>query len=353
MLWYNFDMNTRYYDGTKLLSMKDLDGNIPEIYISTSNRTGGKTTFFNRMVVNRVLKKRRKFMVLYRFKYELEDCSTAFFKDLQGLFFKDYEMTHRILGKGAYAELYLNDICCGYAAAMNSANFIKKRSHLFNDVSSITVDEFQAEDGVYAQDEVQKLISIHTSVARGNGEMVRYVPVYLIGNLVDILNPYYIQLGIYRKLDIKTNYLRGHGYVLEQNYNESAGEAQSSSGFNKAFMDSDYYTTLVGKNYLYGDDNFITNMHGRSKYICTLIYEGKHYGIREYESGIVYCNERPDMNCPEKISVLCKDHNEGYVYMRPSAVALFYLRRNFDNGNMRFQTRKCKEVILDAVAFMK
>ena len=41
-----------FYDGTKLLSLSDLNGNKPEIFISTSNRSAGKTTFFNRMLIN-------------------------------------------------------------------------------------------------------------------------------------------------------------------------------------------------------------------------------------------------------------------------------------------------------------
>ena len=42
---------TKFYDGTKLLSLKDINGNTPEIYISTSNRSAGKTTYFNRFFV--------------------------------------------------------------------------------------------------------------------------------------------------------------------------------------------------------------------------------------------------------------------------------------------------------------
>ena len=30
-----------YYDGTKLLSLTDINGNRPEIYMCTTNRTGG------------------------------------------------------------------------------------------------------------------------------------------------------------------------------------------------------------------------------------------------------------------------------------------------------------------------
>ena len=44
-----------YYDGTKLLSLKDIDGNIPEIYVCSGNNTAGKTTYFSRLLVNRFL----------------------------------------------------------------------------------------------------------------------------------------------------------------------------------------------------------------------------------------------------------------------------------------------------------
>ena len=41
----------------------------------------------------------------------------------------------------------------------------------------------------YCDNEVRKFISIHTSIARGGGKQVRYVPVYMIANPVTILNP--------------------------------------------------------------------------------------------------------------------------------------------------------------------
>ena len=50
-----------YYDGTKLLSIKDINGNTPSLYICTSNRSAGKTTYFNRLLVNRFLDKGEKF----------------------------------------------------------------------------------------------------------------------------------------------------------------------------------------------------------------------------------------------------------------------------------------------------
>ena len=75
-----------YYDGTKLLSLSDIDGNKPEVYMCTTNRTGGKTTYFSRMLVNRYLKNGTKFGLVYRYAYELDDCADKFFKDINTLF---------------------------------------------------------------------------------------------------------------------------------------------------------------------------------------------------------------------------------------------------------------------------
>lgn len=56
-----------YYDGTKLLSMLDINGKKPEIYMCTTNRTGGKTTYFSRLCVNRFMDKGEKFCLVYRY----------------------------------------------------------------------------------------------------------------------------------------------------------------------------------------------------------------------------------------------------------------------------------------------
>ena len=163
----------QYYDGTKLLSMQDMNGNKPEIYISTSNRSAGKTTYFNRLCVNRFLDKGEKFALLYRFNYELDDCADKFFKDISALFFPNMEMESKRRASGIYHELFLDSKSCGYAISLNSADQLKKYSHLFSDVCRILFDEFQSETNHYCTDELRKFQSIHTSIARGNHSQVR------------------------------------------------------------------------------------------------------------------------------------------------------------------------------------
>lgn len=341
-----------YYDGTKLLSMLDLDGLKPEIFLCTSNRTAGKTTYFSRLCVKKFLDKGEKFAILYRFNYELDECAEKFYKDISQLFFKGTTMTSKRRAKGIFHELFIDDVPCGYAISLNSADQLKKYSHLFSDVVRIMFDEFQSETNHYCSDEVKKLISIHTSIARGNGEQIRYVPVYMIGNPVSLLNPYYIELGIAERLKDDTKFLRGNGFILEQGYNESASKAQQESGFNKAFSKNKYVAYSSQSVYLNDNKAFIEKPKGDSRYLITLKYTGEEYGIREFaDEGVIYCDNRPDTSYKWKITVTTDDHEINYVMLKRNDLILTNLRYYFERGCFRFKDLKCKEVVLKALSY--
>lgn len=342
----------KYYDGTKLLSIKDLQGNTPEIFICTSNRSGGKTTYFSRYIVNKFLKKNEKFMLIYRYKYELDSISDKFFKDIQQLFFNDYTMTSKSCAKGIYHELYLNDTACGYAVALNSADQLKKVSHLFSDTARMFFDEFQSETNQYCSDEIRKFISLHTTVARGQSKMVRYVPVIMCSNPVSIINPYYTKLGISERLKSDTKFLRGNGFVLEQGFVKSASEAQSSSGFNSAF-DGDKYIEYAGQGvYLNDTKSFIEKMHGISTYIATIKFEGKEYSLKEfYSDGIIYCDTSVDSTFKNKLVVSTEDHEINYVMLKRNDVFISQLRYFFEKGCFRFKDIQCKRAVLAMISY--
>lgn len=352
-------METEYYDGTKLLSMKDLDGKTPEIFLCTTNRTGGKTTYFGRLEVNRFIKNQKKFGLIYRFDYQLDNVAEQFFKDIGSLFFIGWRMFSKRKAKGKYHELYLyknNDtetaVCCGYAISLNSADFVKNNSHLFSDIDSMLFDEFQSETNKYCEDEIKKFISIHTSVARGQGKQVRYVPVYMLSNQVSIINPYYVHLGICNRLTEKTNFLKGHGFVLENGFIESASKAQQESGFNRAFADEDYIAYSSQNVYLNDNQAFIEKPDGFSRYLATLKYKNNLYSLREYrEQGIIYCDSSADATFPFKISVTTDDHNINYVMLKSSENFILTLRYFFEKGCFRFKDLRCKEALMKCISY--
>lgn len=341
-----------YYDGTKLLSLKDINGKKPEVYMCTSNRSAGKTTYFNRLVVNRFIKRGEKFALLYRFNYELDGCDEKFFKDIKELFFPDYDMTAAKKMKGIYQELYLNEEPCGYAISINSADQLKRNSHLFSDIDNIIFDEFQSEQNHYCDKEVEKFISIHNSIARGHGKQSRYVPVYMISNPVTILNPYYVAMDISTRLQKDTHFLRGDGFVLEQGYNETASKALKTSAFNRAFGSSDYIAYSAEGVYLQDDLSFVDTPSGRGKYVATIRYAGVDYGVREYpELGIVFCDKSVDYQYPLKITVDTADHKLNYVMVSSNFILIQKLRYYFEHGCMRFKDLQAKEAILKALSF--
>ena len=343
---------SEYYDGTKLLSLLDINGNKPEIYMSTTNRSGGKTTYFNRFAVNKFLKGEGKFALLYRFNYELDDVADKFFKDIQGLFFNGMDFTSKSRSKGVYHDLFLNGQHCGYAIAINNADIIKKLSHLFSDVERIIFDEFQSETNHYCNDEVKKFISIHTSIARGQGKQVRYVPVYMISNPVTTLNPYYTSMNISGRLTDSTKFLKGDGFVLEQGYVESAGLAQKQSGFNRAFAGDKYVTYSSESVYLNDSKSFIERPTGKAKYICTIKYNGCEYGLKEYgDAGFIYCDDKPDTTFNIKITTTTDDHDINYVMLKRNDFIITNLRYLFERGCFRFKDLRCKEAVLSALSY--
>lgn len=355
------DSMSKYYDGTKLLSLSDINGEKPEIYMCTTNRTGGKTTYFSKLLVNRFRKYGEKFMLISRFSYEMSDIADKFFKDIQGLFFKDYIMTAKRKADGVYYELFLckewenpdtDGKSCGYAVDLNHADSIKKFSHLFSDVARMFMDEFQSETNHYCTDEIKKLQSIHASVARGKGEQVRYVPLYMCANPVSLINPYYVVMGITTRLNNDTRFLRGDGWVLEQGFNESACEAQKQSGFNRAFANSAYTAYASEAVYLNDNSAFIDKPKGKSNYLCTIKYNNCEYGLREFqEEGIIYCDDHPDTTYKNKLCVTTADHNVNYVMLKRNDLFVSNMRYYFERGCFRFKDLRCKEAILKTIAY--
>lgn len=337
-------MNTQYYDGTKLLSLLDLNKNIPEIFICIGNRSAGKTTFYNRYLINRFKKHDEKFMLLYRYKIELTDISNKFFNEINRLFFPNDEMSEKSRQGGTYIELYLNHKLCGYAVAINCSEKYKKFSHLFSDVSRMLFDEFQSENNDYCPNEINKFHSIHTTVARGGGKQVRYVPVIMLSNAVTTLNPYFVALNIASRINATTKYIRGNGFVLEQSINETAKSGQLESSFNKAFSNNKLLKSITDNQYVYDSDNFIDQPEGTSKYICTFLLYGKSFSVREYPNGIAYVSMSVDNTFPLKMALTVDDHIDGAILADKQHIIIANLRYLYKMGRVRFQNQQAKEM---------
>lgn len=340
-----------YYNPSKLLSMKDLDGDEPNIYIVTTNRSAGKTTSFLKKSLEDFNRDGSKICLIYRYTYELNACADIY-KDVMTLY-PEYgtEMKCITHAKGLFYEMMLDDKSFGYAVALSNPDSLKKYSPVFAEVSTLLFDEFQSETGKYLPKEVEKIQSIYLTIARGGGSQSRNVKLVMLGNMVTIMNPYFINMGIHKRLKSDTNFMRGNGWVAEFGFNKSASESIKKNSFFKAFAQEDYMAYSTEKVYLHDSDVFIEKPKGRARYLCTIMHDNVPYGVREYyDDGVVYISRKADNSCKQIIAFKASDHNQNTIMLNRFSYMWKNIKDAFNNGYLRFDDMKSKSAIFDILA---
>lgn len=332
--------------------MKDRDGREPAIVMIAGNRTAGKTFWAKNFLVQKYLKTGRKFIVLQRFGYALTGMSDVFFKDLKEVKkqYFDMEMTENVVVKNCINELLLNGNPCGYCVALNNADSIKRNSTLFVDVDYIFLDEFQSETGKYVPDEIQKFISIYTSVARGNGEQARFVKCILCSNNVSLLNPYYSSLGVAYLIQENTKFLRGTGWVLELTFNENASEAQKNSAFGRAFEHENYMKFTTSSVYLNDSYTFVDKPHEDVWLSCVVEYKGVPYGVWVGHQ-FLYITTKYNKECRFWYAIDVKEHGRDTLLLTKCSMKVKWWKECFERGLFRFENLACKEVMFALLGY--
>ena len=339
---------SRFYNPKRLLDMKDLDGEEPCIYIITSNRSAGKTTAFLKKALVDYHNNDQWFMLVYRYNYELSSANEIF-RDVLFLYPNlGTEMKAVPRARGLFYELTIDSEPCGFAVSLSNVDSLKKYSPLFSHVENIIMDEYQTESGKYLNHEVQKLESLLLTVSRGGGEQSRKVKVFLLGNFVTLLNPYFIRFGINKRVKKDTKFMRGKGWVAEFGFNVSASKAIKDNPIAKAFAGDKYIESSSENIYLHDSECFIEKVNGKMRYVCNIIYDNKMYGVREYyEKGIMHVSKKCDKSYPFTLAFKANDHSSNTIMLNHYSAMFKYLKDAFYSGAMRFQDAESKNAMLE------
>ena len=347
-------MSNKYYSCEYLLTLKDINGKRPEIYLVDGNRTAGKSVSFKKKVVDTFFKAKseiNQFLYIFRHKTDMQNVSEMFFGDIGRIFYREHIMTEKKLFEGKVIQLLLDDEPCGYAVPLSMSSKIKSASAIFTRVKHGFFDEYQAEDDQYLNNEINKFMSLHTTVARGDGEQVRYVPFYMASNTVSMLNPYYHAFGINKRLQHNTKFLKGDGWVFERTHNESASKAFQESAFNRAFQHSAYFKYASENVYLNDNMALIEKPKGTSRYLLTIKYNNQMFNVREYDT-CVYISHGCDETFRHRY---CFQHvdvtGDGTIMVNRNDFMIDYLRRIFRQGYLRFDSLESKNMTLDMISF--
>ena len=271
------EIKEKYYNYSEILSRKDLNGETPSIYLITSNRSAGKTFGALELCLKDFKEHERMFMLLYRTRDELSGADTIF-RDVLNLH-KEYglEMTSKSTSNGLFYTLFLDGVECGYAVSIRQPDKVKKYSGTFAKVYNIVFDEFMLETGDYIKNEDERLYSVLMTVARGGGSVSRYVRVFLLGNNVTTVNPYFLRFGINERIKPNTKFIRGDGWICHLANNDYASKEVAKNPISRAFGGNivEYSTQ---QKFLLDDDSYIKRLSGNGDYIGTVVYDGECFG---------------------------------------------------------------------------
>lgn len=340
-----------FYNGNKLLSLKDLSRRDPEIFFCVGNRTAGKTFFFKRWMVRRFVKYGERFVVFVRFIDDLPSVAEGFWADIGPLAFPGKWMVQAPLMHGKAAELLIDGARCGYVMAINDPERIKRNSALFADAVRGFFDEFQSETGKYVSRETEKFNSIRLSIARGgaSGKHARYFPVYMCSNAVSVFNPYFDELGVAPRLQPGTRYLRGNGWVLEQTFNVSAAEAITDNF--KTLSDKELQYATQNK-YLRDDKRFVEDLPGAKTCIGIISRSGRDFGLWETPSGIMWMSRKVDPGCTARLVFFEEDHAPGSVLVARGHPLSKMLREAYDKGAIRFDGGAARNCLMTCLSYV-
>ena len=341
-------MENIYYNNNKLLTLKDINGKKPEIFLCDGNRTAGKSYSFKSTLLRKWFRKGEQFALIVRNQTDCKGYYESFWKDVGEDKYPEKECTEQSVAKGTFYQILIDGLVAGFVLPLSMASKIKRFSSMFIDVTSMFFDEYQDENSRYLPDEIKKLMSIHTSIARGHGEQTRYVALYMCSNTISLLNPYYVAFGIHKRLRDNTKFLRGDGWVFEKTLNENAKNAFQSSAFNRAFSSATDYFSYASENvYLNDNLSLIEKPVGDFRYIATIKYDGEMYNIRQY-SNYIYVSEGCDITFPLKIAYKPVDiAGDGFWLCNKNTPITKRIKQYFECGLLRFDGLKSKNMVFD------
>lgn len=342
-----------YYNLNKLLSLKDINGREPEIRFLFGNKTAGKTFSVKLYNIRRFARYGEKFVLFVRYKTDLPSKIRSFFdKDVGPLKFPGHTMSQKSLMGGFAQEIFYDGRPAGYIIAINDVDRVKDNSAMFSDAVRWMWDEVIPESGRYCPDEIQKFNSIRIAIARGgkDGTHARPFPGFMISNNVTRFNPYFDEFGITTRIQPRTKFLRGDGWVLEQTHNQAAAEELRANFHTISEKELAYATQ---NEYMLDSDTFMEKVPGQKSCLCVIRYHKKNYSVwGRIGNGLWLVSSKLKANSRYIMTTELTDHEPGTILLGTADLPYKMLRKAFNEGRVRFDTGSAKHAFLSTLSML-
>lgn len=322
----------------------DLNGKSPRMVMICGNRIGGKTTALVEESIHEYLGNNKTTVWIYRDVAELETAPSVY-DDVVARKYPDVTISGKKFGENLCTLIYWNDGLIGIALSLKRRDKIKKFRALFKDLAICVFDEFLLEDGSYLPDECGKFVSIYLTLISGGGKQYRNdIKFYLIANHVCAINPYFIRLNIVNRLRPDTKFLRGDDWILQLYTSNTARDYICNDALIKQ-LSPETASYSAGDRFLIDHTKFITKPKGRNRYLYTIKYNDKYYGVVDYYKYVLITNSgRENEVC---VCFDYKDQDENTYMLKKSHDNYKRLVELYNIGLIRFNGAESKDMFVN------
>lgn len=241
----------------------------------------------------------------------------------------------------------------GYFAHMSVKQASKERT--FAKVRRFVVDEaiMEPEDlrfRRYLNDEWGRLQSIVQSATKLGAQ--RCSPnIYLLGNALDLLNPWFEEFKVYEIPEYGKHWLLGGlvllDYVNPADYrtkNKQSGGTLASRMISHRAKDK---AALLDNRFTLDTSEFIEKRTRGSRYECAFIYRGNIYGIwTDWSRGLSYVTPKVLKGGGEVYALTTEDNRVNYLAAKQARKAMLEFIDRYGTGLVRFENVKLREGFL-------
>lgn len=346
---------TDYYDWNKTLSY-DAD-----VTMIVGARGLGKTYGLRVQFVKDYLKHKWRFVEVTRTKTELQAVIHDYFAKVGSEFpayiFKYESSRAYIAQKPADDEKPQWDVI-GYFVAMTQEQQVKKMSSAFIDVRRIVLDEaiLDKHDRYhkYLPREWAKLANIVDSVSRQRGNSLE-PRIYLLGNALDLMNPYFDAAGI-DDYNIKKGYSwhRGKTFLLDYVENvEYAAEKIADTVAGRMLSDTiDALETATNEFVITRGDYVVNRKPKCARYCFGIVCDNRSYGVYEcLEQGFYWVDNKLSKDEQAITYAITRaDAKLNRLQARKAERPLMMLGELHYQSLLRYRTSNVQDAFLDVLA---
>lgn len=320
----------------------------------------GKTYGLRAYALNKSLKRDARFVEVCRTLDERDSVKKSYFDKLALTDdeFSAYEYkceNNEFKYRAKDAPKGTNWQTCGYVVAFAEMQGTKKRT--FANVENIIFDEAILESidatHTYKRDEWNMLSRIIDSCVREDAyNEGRVKPrLFLLGNAVDLLNPYFAAFDVrgvprygytwYRDKMCLLHYVEPDEHDAYRMEHTLAGRMGQITGYTKATYANDFAE----------DNRYISKKPPRAKYVMACVHMGTEYGIWiDITEGYYYVTGKIPKNAGNVYALTRKDNTPNRIAAQRASKTLRVIVQMYYEGSVLFESVKVREGFLDAMA---